>query len=234
MSMAHVARWDVVTIGNISRNRYWGESDERACRPALCTCTLITGVGPRITRDPGETGRDAHSTARFDKDAGGFRLLVDPSVQDDATMRAELDRRTGCKLDEVDAVFITHEHGDHHFGLKHFPNAVWLAAPSVAAILNESGQYVRTVEPAIGPLFGIIEVIATPGHCSSHPSLRFDCDGKSVVIAADAAMTRDFWNERRGYFNSADFAQATASIEALARVADVVVPGHDNYFLTAR
>lgn len=24
---AKVTRWDVITIGNLSRNRYWGESD---------------------------------------------------------------------------------------------------------------------------------------------------------------------------------------------------------------
>ena len=149
-------------------------------------------------------------------------------------MRAELDRRTGCKLEEVDAVFITHEHGDHHFGLKHFPNARWLAAPPVAEILNRSGQYTKAIEADAVPLYALIDVIPTPGHCLSHHSLRFDCEGRSVVIAADAAMTRDFWNDRRGYFNSADFDLATRSLETLSRMADIVVPGHDNYFLTSR
>ena len=208
MSEATVTRWDIVTIGNISRNRYWGESDDRAYRSAICTCTLISG--------------------------SGFRVLVDPSLQDEERMRAELDRRTGCKLEDVDTVFITHEHGDHHFGLKHFPHAKWLAAPPVAEILNGSEQYAKSVEATVGPLFGVIDVMPTPGHCLSHHSLRFDCDGRSVVIAADAAMNREFWNDRRGYFNSADFDLATRSISTLAALADVVVPGHDNYFLTNR
>ncbi len=208
MSHVDIVRWDIVTIGNISRNRYWGERDEQAYRSAICTCTLVTG--------------------------DGFRLLVDPSLQDEAQMRAELDRRTGCKLEEIDAVFMTHEHGDHHFGLKHFPHAKWWAAPPVADILNRSGQYDRAVEAQTGLLYDAVEILPTPGHSLSHHSLRFDCEGRSVVIAADAAMNRDFWNDRRGYFNSADFELATRSIEALAQIADIVIPGHDNYFLAAR
>ncbi len=61
-----VTRWDIVTIGNLSRNRYWGEGDDRARRPAICTCTLVTG--------------------------DGYRLLVDPSLRDPEQMAAELDR----------------------------------------------------------------------------------------------------------------------------------------------
>ena len=208
MSHNSIVRWDIITIGNISRNRYWGERDEQAYRSAICTCTLVTG--------------------------DDFRLLVDPSLQDETQMRAELDRRTGCKPAEIDAVFLTHEHGDHHFGLKHFPQAKWLAAPPVAEILNRSGQYSKVIEAVTEPLYGAVEIVPTPGHSLSHHSLRFDCEGRSVVVAADAAMNRDFWNDRRGYFNSADFDLATRSIEALSKLADIVVPGHDNYFLNTR
>ena len=204
-----IERWDIITIGNISRNRYWGEGDERARRAAICTCTLVT-LGD------------------------GTRLLIDPSLADEAAMAAELERRTGLRLPEVTAVFVTHEHGDHHFGLKHFPGARWLAAPPVATALNASGQYPRPVEAADGRLFGAIDVLHTPGHTLSHHSLRFDCEGRSVLVAADAAMTRDFWRDRRGYFNSADPDLAARTIDDLAAVADVVVPGHDNYFLNAR
>src|SRR3990172_3672069 len=66
-----VKRWDVITIGNLSRNRYWGESDAKGVRAAICTCTLIAG--------------------------DGFRLLVDPSLVNAADMAKELDRRTGVK-----------------------------------------------------------------------------------------------------------------------------------------
>lgn len=200
-----IQRWDIVAIGNLSRNRYWGEGDDQARRPAICTSTLITGKG--------------------------FRLLVDPSFGDKERMMTELDRRTGMKLSDIDTVFLTHEHGDHLAGLKHFSEAKWLAAPEVASIINSSGRYSKQVEAAPVRLFGSIDVIYTPGHTLNHHSLRFDCDGLSVVVAGDAVMTRDFWAERRGYFNSADFDTAARTIDQLATIADIIIPGHDNYFM---
>jgi glyoxylase-like metal-dependent hydrolase (beta-lactamase superfamily II) len=200
-----VQRWEIITLGNLSRNRYWGEGDDRARRPAVCTCTLVV--------------------------TGEARLLVDPSLAEADAMARELDRRTGLKPEAIDAVFLTHEHGDHHFSLRHFGAARWLAVPAVAARLNESAQYDRPIEPVEGSLFGTMELIPTPGHTLSHHSLRFDCEGLCVVIAGDAAMTRDFWRQRQGYSNSADFELAARSIEELAAIADLIIPGHDNYFL---
>jgi len=66
-----VKRWDIVTVGNLSRNRYWGEGEDRAIRAPLCTSTLIQG--------------------------DEFRLLVDPPVANLEQMAAELDRRTGLE-----------------------------------------------------------------------------------------------------------------------------------------
>jgi glyoxylase-like metal-dependent hydrolase (beta-lactamase superfamily II) len=203
-----IARWDIITIGNLSRNRYWGESEDRPVRPTLCTSTLIRG--------------------------DGLCLLVDPSCQEAERMAAELDRRTGLRLSDINAVFLTHHHGDHHFGLAHFPDAQWLAAAGVAAIINQSGEYQKAVEPARHRLLEEIEVIPTPGHTRDHHSLRFDCDGLSVVIAGDAVMTQDFWRDRRGFFNSVDLELASRTMNQIAGVADIVVPGHDNCFLTLR
>ena len=55
--------------------------------------------------------------------------------------------------------------------------------------------------------------------------------GLSVVIAGDAAMTCDFFFARDWYFNTVDPEQAVQSIDAIARIAHIVVPGHDNYFV---
>jgi glyoxylase-like metal-dependent hydrolase (beta-lactamase superfamily II) len=200
-----VQRWDVITLGNLSRNRYWGESDAKGVRAAICTCTLIAG--------------------------DGFRLLVDPSLADAADMARELDRRTGVKPRDINAVFVTHEHGDHFAGVAHFPDAKWLAAPAVAEILNKSAKLPRRFENATDRLFDAVEVIATPGHTNSHHSLRFDCDGLSIVAAGDAVTTRDFFRERRGYFNAVDFELSARTMDKLAPMADIIVPGHDNCFL---
>ena len=199
-----VARWTVITIGNLSRNRYWGESEAKPLRGAICTCTLISG--------------------------DGFHLLVDPSLAAAEEMARELDRRTGLKPDDITGVFVTHEHGDHFYGIEHFRKAEWFAAAPVAAILNGSKKLTRVVEAAPKTLFGAVEVIPTPGHTHSHHSLRFDCEGRSIVAAGDSVATRDFWTERKSYFNAVDAELAAKTMDRLASVATVIIPGHDNYF----
>src|ERR1017187_2209384 len=49
-----VKRWDVITVGNLSRNQYWGEANDKAVRKVLCTCTLIRGDGFQLLVDPSE------------------------------------------------------------------------------------------------------------------------------------------------------------------------------------
>jgi len=199
-----VNRWTIITIGNLSRNRYWGESDAKGVRDVICTCTLISG--------------------------DGFHLLVDPSLSGKNEMTKELDRRTGLKLDDITAVFVTHEHGDHVAGIEHFPKAAWFASAATAEILNGRKKFTRPVEPAPKTLFGAVEVIPTPGHTHSHHSLRFDCEGRSIVVAGDSVATRDFWRERRSYYNAVDPALAGKTMDQLASLAGIIVPGHDNYF----
>lgn len=205
---ARVKQWDVITIGNLARNRYWGETGTKPFRSTLCTCTLIQGEG--------------------------FRLLVDPSLAKAEQMAAEVDRRTGLKVADINSVFVTHHHDDHLFGLVHFPAARWFAAPEVADAINRTKRLPKPVEPAEGPVFAAISLVPTPGHTPSHHSLRFTCDGKAVVIAGDAVMTRNHWRERQGHHNSSDLALAAQSIEQLSELADIVVPGHDNYFLNLK
>lgn len=203
-AVPQVDRWAVITIGNLSRNRYWGEPDDKPLRDAICTCTLIAG--------------------------SGFRLLVDPSLANGLDMVKELDRRTGLKPGDIDAVFITHEHADHFAGLAHFPKAVWFAGALVAEILNRGLAFARKVEAAPKTMFGAVEVLPTPGHTQSHHSLRFQCEGRWVVAAGDAVATRDFWRERRSYYNAVDPALAARTIDSLANLDSIIVPGHDNYF----
>jgi len=200
-----IKRWDVITLGNLSRNRYWGEGDAKGVRAAICTCTVIAG--------------------------DNFHLLVDPSLADGEQMVKELDRRTGLKPSDISAVFVTHEHGDHWAGLPNFPEAKWFAGPIVANILNKTGKFKKPIEPAPDRLFDTVDVMPTPGHTAGHTSLRFDCDGKSIIAAGDAVATHDFFRDRRGYFNAVDFALSAKTMDRMAKAADIIVPGHDNYFL---
>jgi glyoxylase-like metal-dependent hydrolase (beta-lactamase superfamily II) len=200
-----IKHWDIITIGNLSRNRYWGESDEKPLRGAICTCTVISGES--------------------------FHLIIDPSLEDDKSMATELDRRTGLMIDEIDTVFITHQHGDHLYGLKHFTNAKWYAGAEVATAINKSGKYDKQIEPAGKTLLGEIDVIPAFGHTMDHYGLRFDHKGYSVFIAGDSVATLDYWNGGQMYYNVMDMEESTRTMEMIRSVADIIVPGHDNYFL---
>src|SRR2546426_6551053 len=122
-------------------------------------------------------------------------------------MAKELDHRTGLKPRDVTVVFVTHEHGDHFAGIAHFPDARWLASPGVAEVLNRSGKLPKRIDGVTGRLFAAVDVVPTPGHTAAHHSLRFDCDGVSVMIAGDAVATRDFFRERRPFVNAVDVEQ---------------------------
>lgn len=211
-------RWDVLNIGNLSRNRFWGESDDHAVRPAWCTSTLVR------TRD--------------------LTLVVDPGLPADA-MAQVLDQRAGLRPDDVDAVFITHRHGDHRVGLDAFPGATWwMAAAELDSWANNAAQadsdpaeaQLRTrLQPAPDQLGAGVRVITTPGHTEGHSSIRLEADEGTVIIAGDAVMTRDFLAAREVFFNTADREAARRCIEEIAATAAVVVPGHDNAFtVTAR
>jgi glyoxylase-like metal-dependent hydrolase (beta-lactamase superfamily II) len=203
-----INQWDVITMGNLARNRYWGETGPKATRSTLCTCTLVQGEG--------------------------FRLLTDPSLAKAEQMAAELDRRSGLKFADIDSVFVTHQHDDHWFGLVHFTEARWFASAETADAINKAKRLPKLVEPASGPIFAAVKLVPTPGHTPGHTSLRFNCDGKVVVIAGDAVMTRRHWGERQPHHTNSDQAQALKSIEQLYELADIIVPGHDNYFLNLK
>lgn len=207
-------RWHILTIGHLSRNKFWGESDDQAYRTPLCTSTLI------LIEDRA--------------------IVVDPSCEA-ADMVRVLNQRTGLIPGDVDTVFLTHFHGDHRVGLSAFPNARWCMAASdlhrcvseaVAGSIDQ--EMLIRFEPVANDLAPGIGLLPTPGHVSAHTSPVFTSEGLRVVVAGDAVMTRDFFWARDVYFNTTDRAAAVQSIDAVAELADIVIPGHDNYFLNRR
>jgi hypothetical protein len=56
----------------------------------------------------------------------------------------------------------------------------------------------------------------------------------SVVIAGDSVAAKDFWDERRAYYNVQDLTKSKRSMEKTDSIADIIVPGHDNYFFNLK
>ncbi len=205
------ARWHILTIGHLSRNKFWGESDDQAYRATLCTSTLIQHDGRTIVVDPGC-----------------------PPYE----MVRVLHQRTGLQPSAVDMVLLTHFHADHHVGISAFPEARWcMAAPEIHAWTAQLApgspelRLLTRVDPIVDELVPGIALLPTPGHTSAHTSLVFTSAGWRVVVAGDAVMTDDFFLARDVYFNTVDRAAAVQSIATIADQGDIVVPGHDNYFL---
>ena len=206
----------VLTLGQFSRNRFWGELDSQSYRDALCTSTLVKGK---------------------------YNILVDPSLPPDQ-MTATLFNRTGLSPDKIDIVFVTHMHGDHYVGIELFEKARWLICDiELEAMKKTDNQRVleltKKLEPCKtdqteGCLMEGLEFILIPGHSKGTTGMLFDSVDGRVCICGDAVMTRDFFNSRLGYYNSVDFDASSASIEKMAKLADIVVPGHSNYFLNKR
>jgi len=201
-----LAKFTIIGIGTLSRNKFWGET-ERA-RSGVATCTLL--------------------------DAGGKRLIVDPSPAPDL-MEPMLFARSGLRPAAIELVFLTHFHGDHRYGLDLFAGKPWLMAakgieewkqraPKDAELAN---QFVAAEER----LPEGVSLFPSPGHLDGHCSLLCQTKWGRLIVAGDAVMTEEFFDAGEGFQNSVDFSRAARTIEDIKKAADLIVPGHGNYFL---
>ncbi|MCL2068856.1 MAG: MBL fold metallo-hydrolase [Oscillospiraceae bacterium] len=216
-------RWAVLSLGYFSRNRYWGEDEANSYRSALCTSVFV--------------------------EIGGKRLVIDPPVSGKA-MDEMLDQRTGLKPGDIDCVFITHSHFDHFVGLGSFPNAELLCAPgdyesirltltepsdeNITKQLPERLSLAERLRPAGAQIIPGVELIELPGHTLGLAGALFTAAEGKVLVAGDSVMTADHFKNRQGYYNSADFEKSSVSIDKMAAIADIVVPGHSNYFIVGK
>ena len=201
----------VLTIGQFSRNKFWGELDTQSYRNAVCTSTLVKGK---------------------------INIVVDPSLPSDE-MAKVLYNRSGLRAENVDMVFVTHKHGDHYVGIELFEKARWIISEVELENMKKTDhkrvlELVSKFEPCRPGIADGLEFISLPGHTEGMTGLLFDTVDGKVIVCGDSVMTRDFFNHRQGYYNSVDFEVSTASINKIAELADIVVPGHYNFFLNKR
>jgi glyoxylase-like metal-dependent hydrolase (beta-lactamase superfamily II) len=204
--MADLVDFTIINIGTLSRNTYWGESQR--LRQPTATCTLLKS-----------------------KD---MNLLVDPSPYA-PELEKMLFANAGLKPEQINAVFATHFHGDHLFGLDLFPDAQWLMAQAGLDEWREAShgkqKQLHSFQCAEGNLPDAFTLLHSPGHTHGLHTLSVQTKWGFLVVAGDAVMTKDYFADEKGYDNSVDFRAAAETIRMIKTKAALVIPGHGNLIL---
>ena len=208
--------FEIIVIGHLKWNPYFGETKEAPPRgnPSTCTSTMVRG---RM------------------EDGSRFVLLIDPTLRvTPEDYYFDINRRTGLHREDITHCFVTHSHYDHQAGLNYFPDAVWYAAEPVAEELRSSehidGSRVAGVR---GEFLPGVYALPLPGHMEHLHGAAFWADGRRVVVAGDGVMTRDHFRHQTSMFEQ-DSEEAAKTIRMLSDTADVIVPGHDNLIMNDR
>lgn len=199
-------RVDVLSIGTLSKNRFW---DEKApVRQEMATCTLV----------------------RCDD----IKLVVDPGWPPEV-LQAVLYYRAGLTPQDVTHVFVTHIDPAHVVGIALFSKARWMAHQeeivyakaemtedeTMAAIIKKLRKAPDKIAPGI-------EIFPTPGHSPGHCSLMANTAVTTTVIAGDVILTRDYLEHGDLGPTLYNREQAEESFREVIEIADLIVPGHDN------
>lgn len=230
-------QYTVVSIGALSRNRFWNEAEPK--RVAHSTTTII---------------RDENTT-----------ILVDPGLPEQL-LAQRLEERTGLVPEQIDIVFLTNFRPAHRRALPLFGRAEWLMhEPEIEAVhehlgrlcasfedddeddLSDGGRHGRDLEAIVHQEQALLERIkpardkltkwvhlypcvgATPGSAG----LLLTEVGRTVVVAGDAAISSDYFEAGRVFEQAFDVEAAQESLRDLMEIADVIVPAHDNVFVVA-
>ncbi|MFP4106544.1 MAG: MBL fold metallo-hydrolase [Phycisphaerae bacterium] len=213
--------YSVISIGTLSHHRLWGES--KPIRTAHATTTLLTD--------------------------GDRKILVDPSLPG-AILEARYNERTGGTFADVTDVFCTTLRPTHRRALPELDHVNWWAfgdeidtytmqmqqvlgsaerldADSKADIEKDL-QLLQRFRPAPDKFSEQVSVYPlagpTPGHCG----LLLTPATQTIVIAGDAAVTRDHVQAGQIWQGCLDREQAMDSLSDVLELAEVIIPGHDN------
>ncbi len=219
-------RFDVISIGTLSRNRLWNE--QQPVRTAHATTTLIR--------------------------AGKRHILIDPGLPGVA-IGARLFERTGLRPEQIDTVFLTNFRPSHRAGLSAFSEATVLIHENEKQFVQEQldrlieeapeedidRKHVRMELQLLNsfksaqdeiienldlfPLFGY-----TPGTCG----LLLTLPTQTVLIAGDAVATQEHFLAGQVLSDAYDLDKARESLSEVYEIADLVIPAHDNLFMNPR
>ena len=132
-------------------------------------------------------------------------------------------RMGGLDFNDIDKVFLTHNHKDHAdnaYLFKYYNNRAEII---LAESVKEGDEIIKG-----------LTVIDTPGHTPDHKSLQFRLLSKIVVIAGDAVIDEAYFRMGHVYYGNpytdGQITQAKRSMGKIGEIADYIIPGHGTLF----
>jgi glyoxylase-like metal-dependent hydrolase (beta-lactamase superfamily II) len=169
----------------------------------------------------------ASSTVTLIKD-NKKNIIVDPGCNRKSLL--ETLAKEKIKPEQIDFVFLTHNHLDHTLLAGIFPHAKILTTEEIYNGDNQVGY--GEIIPGTD-----IKVIQTPGHCREHCSLIVSTASGVYALAGDV-----FWwtnNEKQiidinkldeAHSKEVDMQELIESRKKILKIADYIIPGHGKMF----
>ena len=219
------ARVDVISIGTLSRNLLWKESEP--VRTPHATTTLI------------RTGKRT--------------ILVDPGLPGQI-LAARLYERTGLKADAIDTIFLTNSRPAHRGGLSAFPKAKVLihemererVLVELAMRMDEADDDAeRELIQAEAKAFSIykaapdqlapqVDLFPLFGYTAGTCGVLVSSPTHTTLLAGDAVASADHLLAGQVLPGCFSLEQAKEALQEVYEIADILIPGHDNIMLNPR
>src|SRR5687768_1504551 len=219
-------RLDIISIGTLSRNRLWNETDAR---------------------------RTPHATTSLVR-SGDRNILVDPGLPPPA-MNARLFERTGLSPERIDTVFLTNFRPSHRAGLALFPRAkVLMHEVEQQAVrqhlerlidqappedidrktMQDELELLERIAPAEDKLAPAVDLFPLSGYTPGQSGLLVSAPTSTILIAGDAVPTQEHFLAGQVLPDAYDIRAAQEAMREVYEIADQIVPGHDNIFTNPR
>ena len=198
--------------------------------------------------------RTSHATSTLVSD-GKRHILVDPSLPATA-LGARYYERTGQKLEHVTDVFCTSLRPVHRRSIEAFAHARWWCNETELEhytdhlntlretadrlkseeldLVEQDLKIVRKFKPAPDSFSEQVSLYPLLGPTPGSAGLLLTPPTATIIIAGDAALTREHVLRGQVWEGCADTEAALNSLSDLLELADVIIPGHDNVMFQAQ
>ena len=163
-------------------------------------------------------GEKTCATISLIKD-GDNRIIVDPGILENQKMLVDKLKEEGLSTGDINIVFITHSHIDHHRNIGMFPEA---------KTLEYYGLWDKNIVQDWREQFSEdIKIIKTPGHSMDGLTLMVKTADGVVAVCGDVFWKKDF-PEEDPY--ASDSEKLKESRKLVLESADWIIPGHAGMF----